>query len=92
MLELPTAEVTTQNVTKDPPPVTVSIRFPIAPAPVSVALAAVPVICPLLVAPDTADVAAQLLATERPQLPTQDVRLLNYIFRNIEVPNFIPRN
>ena len=29
----PTTGVTTQNVTEDPPPVAVSIRFPIAPAP-----------------------------------------------------------
>ena len=82
-LEPPTTVVATQNVTEDPPPVTVSLRFPIAPAPVPVGLAAAPApipppavaAAPALMAPDTADVEApkpQVL--ERPYLPTQDVR------------------
>ena len=67
LLEPPTTVVATQNVTESAPPVTVSIRFPIAPAPVAVGLAAVPAPLPpsalpaaptLLVAPDTADVEA----------------------------------
>ena len=36
LLEPPITVVTTQNVTEDPPPVTVSLCFPIAPAPVPV--------------------------------------------------------
>ena len=43
LLEPPTTVVATQNVTEDPPPVTVSLRFPIAPAPAPVGLAAAPV-------------------------------------------------
>ena len=39
LLEPPTTVVATQNVTEDPPPVTVNIRFPIAPAPVPLGLA-----------------------------------------------------
>ena len=84
LLELPTTVVATQNMTENPPPVTVNFRFPIAPAPVPVGLAAVPAPFPPpalpaarapLVAPGTADVEApepQLL--EGPYLPTQDVR------------------
>ena len=83
LLEPPTTVVATQNVTEESPPVTVSLRFPIAPAPVPVGLAAVPALLPApaaaaspaLVAPDTADVEApepQVLM--RPYLPTQDVR------------------
>ena len=64
LLELPTTVVATQNVTEDPPPVTVSLCFPITPAPAPVGLAAAPAPIPLpavaaaptLVAPDTADV------------------------------------
>ena len=83
LLEPPTTVVATQNVTEDPPPLTVSLRFPIAPAPVPVGLAAVPAPIPLpavaatpaLVAPDTADVEApEPQVLERPYLPTQDVR------------------
>ena len=83
LLEPPTTVVTTQNVTEDPPPVTVSLRLPIAPAPVPVGLAAAPAPIPLpavaaapnLVAPDTADVEApEPQVLERPYLPTQDVR------------------
>ena len=84
LLEPPTTVVATENVTEDPPPVTVNIRFPIAPAPVPVAMAAAPAPIPLptvaaapaLVAPDTADVEApEPQVLERPYLPTQDVRL-----------------
>ena len=70
-------------MTEDPPPVTVSLRFPIAPAPVPVGLAAAtapippPAVAaaPALMAPDTADVEApEPQVLERPYLPTQDVR------------------
>ena len=83
LLEPSTTVVVTQNVTEDPLPVTVSLRFPITPAPVSVGLAAVPAPIPLpavataptLVVPDTADVEApEPQVLERPHLPTQDVR------------------
>ena len=83
LLEPPTTVVATQNVTEDPPPVTVSLRFPIAPAPVPVGLAAAPApipppavaAAPALMAPDTADVEApEPQVLERPYLPTQDVR------------------
>ena len=83
LLETPTTVVATQNVTEDPPPVTVSLRFPIAPAPVPVGLAAAPAPIPLpavaaaptLVAPDIADIEApEPQVLERPYLPTQDVR------------------
>ena len=83
LLEPPTTVVATQNLTEDPPPVTVNFHFPIAPAPVPVGLAAVPAPIPLpavaaapaLVAPDTADVeASEPQVLERPYLPTQDVR------------------
>ena len=47
LLEPPTTVVATQNVTEDPPPVTVSLRFPIASAPVPVGLAAAPAPIPL---------------------------------------------
>ena len=54
-LEPPTTVVATQNVTEDPPPVTFSIRFPIASAPVPVGLSAIPapLPAPALMAPDT---------------------------------------
>ena len=42
LLEPPTIVVATQNVTEDAPPVTVSLHFPIAPAPITVGLAALP--------------------------------------------------
>ena len=66
LLEPSNTVVATQNVTEDPPPVTVNIRFPITPAPVRVRLAAVPAplrapaaaAAPALMAPDTADVEA----------------------------------
>ena len=83
LLEPPTTVVATQNVTEDPPPVTVSLRFPIAPAPVAVGVAAVPTpipppavaTAPALMAPDTADVEApEPQVLERPYFPTQDVR------------------
>ena len=83
LLEPPTTVVATQNVTEDPPPVTVSIRFPIAPAPVPVGLAAAPAPIPLpavagapaLVAPKYADVEApEPQVLERPYLPSQDNR------------------
>ena len=70
-------------MTEDPPPVTVNIRFPIAPAPVPVGLAAAPApipppavtAAPVLVAPDIADVGAhEPQVIERPYIPTQDVR------------------
>ena len=41
LLKHPTTRVTTRTVTENQPPLTVSFRFPIAPAPVSVGLAAV---------------------------------------------------
>ena len=83
LLEPPTTVAATQNLTEDSPPVTVSLRFPIAPAPVpvglSAALAPIPppavAAAPALVAPDTADVEApEPQVFERPHLPTQDVR------------------
>ena len=83
LLEPPTTVVETQNVMEYPPPVTVSLRFPIAPPPLPVGLAAVPARIPLpavaadpaLVAPDTADVeATEPQVLERPYLPFQDVR------------------
>ena len=83
LLGPPTTVVATQNVTEDSPPVTVNIRFPIAPAPVPVGLAAVPAplpaptvaAAPALMAPDTADVEApEPQVLERPYLPTKDVR------------------
>ena len=66
LLEPPTTMVAAQNVTEDPPPVTVSLRFPIATAPVPVGLAAAlaPIppsavaAAPALMAPDTAVVEA----------------------------------
>ena len=83
LLEPLNTVVSTQNVTEGPPPVTVSLRFPIAPAPVPVGLAAAPAPIPLpavaaapaLVAPDTADVEApEPQVLERLYLPTQDVQ------------------
>ena len=82
LLESPTTVFATRNVTEDPPPVTVSIRFPIAPGPVPVGLAAalapipLPAVAaaPALMAPDTADEALEPQVSERPYLPTQDVR------------------
>ena len=83
LLEPPTTVVVTQNVTEDRPPVTVNIRFPIAPAPVQVGLAAAPAPIPppavaaasTLMAPDTADVEVpEPPVLERPYLPIQDVR------------------
>ena len=83
LLEPPTTVVAIQNVTENPPPVTVSIRFPIASAPVPVGLAAAPApihlpavaAAPALMAPDTADVEApEPQVSNRPYLPTQDVR------------------
>ena len=69
-------------MTEDPPPVTVSLRFPIVPAHVPVGLAAAPApihppavaAAPVLMAPDTAGVEApEPQVLERPYLPTQDV-------------------
>ena len=83
LLEPPTTVVATQNVTEDPPPVIVNIRFPIAPAPIPVGLAAVPAPLPApagaaapdLKAPDTADVESpEPQVLERPYLPPQDAR------------------
>ena len=80
-LEPHTTVVATQNVTEDPTPVIVNIRFPVVPVPVPVGLAAVPATlpapavaaAPTLVAPDTADVEAiEPQVSERPYLPTQD--------------------
>ena len=77
--------VATQNVTENPPPVTVSFRFPTAPAPVPVGLAAAPgplhlpaVAADLaLVAPEMADgEVAEPQVPVRPQLPTQDARTI----------------
>ena len=70
-------------MTEDPPPVTVSLRFPIALATVPVRVAAAPTpipppavaAAPALMAPDTADVEApEPQVLERPYLTTQDVR------------------
>ena len=92
LLEPPTTLV-------DPPPVTVNIRFPIAPAPVPFGLAAAPVLLPAptvatvpaLLVPDTADVAAEPQIPQRPTLPTQDIRFTDdNNFQNNELPNFIP--
>ena len=66
LLEPPTTVVGPQNLTEDPPPVTVNLRFAIAPAPVPVGMVAVPApiplpavaAAPILVAPDNADVEA----------------------------------
>ena len=73
--------VATQNVTEDPPPVTVRFRLPIAPAPVPVGLpaASAPFLPPSpLVAPDTADVEApESQLFERPYLPTQKVQIFD---------------
>ena len=84
MLETPTTVVATQNVTENPPPVTVNVRFPIAPTLVPAGLAAVtarfpPAALPAAPAPlmalDTADVETpEPQVLERPYLPTQDVR------------------
>ena len=83
LLEPPTTVFATQNVTEHPSPVTFNIRFPIAPAPIPVGLAAAPApipppavaAAPTLVAPDTADFEApEPQVSERPYLPTQDVR------------------
>ena len=86
LLEPPTTVVATQNVTEGPLRVTFSIRFPVAPAPVPVGLAAVPApfrapavaAAPALMAPDAAGVEApgpQVL--ERPYLPPQDNHFSN---------------
>ena len=87
LLEPPTTGVATQNMTEEPPPVTVNIRFPFAPAPVPVGLAAepdpfpppaLPVAPATLVAPDTADVeVSEPQILERPYLPTQDVQFFD---------------
>ena len=83
LLEPPTTVVATQNVTENPPPVTVNICFPISLAPVPVGLAAVPAslpapvvaAVPVLVAPDTADVEElEPQVLEPPYILTQDVR------------------
>ena len=83
LFEPPSTVVATQKVTEDPPHVTVSLLFTIAPAPVPVRLAAAPAPIPLpavaaapaSVAPDTTDVEApEPQVLERPYLPTQDVR------------------
>ena len=84
LLEPPFTGVATRNLEADPPPVTVSIRFPMARAPVPVRLAAVPAPLPPaalavdpapLVAPDTADVEAlEPQVLERPYLRPQDVQ------------------
>ena len=81
LLKPPNTVVATENMTQDPPPVNVYIRFPIARAPVPVALAAVPVHFPpfaltaALVAPDIADVEApEPKVLEPPYFPTQDVQ------------------
>ena len=82
-LEPPTTGVTTRTVREYPPPVKVSFRLPIAPAPVPVGLAATPALlhlpvlaaAPVLVAPDTTDVeVAEAQVVERPQPPNQDAR------------------
>ena len=87
-------------MTEDPPPVTVSFRFPVASAPIPIRLAAALAPLPLpavaadpdLVAPDTADVeVAEPQLPEGRQLPTQDVRFTNDdILQTDELPYFIP--
>ena len=83
LLEPPTTVVATQNVTEDPPPVTVIIRYPVALASAPVELAAAPAplpapvvaAAPALVAPDTAGVEATGPQGLEPHyLPTKDVR------------------
>ena len=46
LFALSNKKVTTHAVKEDPPPVTVSFRFPIAPAPVAVVPAAAPALLP----------------------------------------------
>ena len=99
-MEPPTTRVTTRIVTEDPPPLTVSFRFPVALARVPVGLAAAPAplpppavaAAPALVAPDTADVeVAEPQVPERPHFPTEDVRFTNDdILHTDELPNFFP--
>ena len=83
LLEPPTTVDATLNVTEDPPPVTVRFRFPIAPAPELVGLAAAPATipppavaaAPALMAPDTADVEApEPQVIEQPYLLPQNAR------------------
>ena len=100
LLEPPIRGVATRTVTEDPPPVTVGIRFPIAPAPIPLGLAAVSALLPApavavasvpLVGSDRADVAAEPQTQERPQILTQDVRFTNDdIFQNDELAIFNP--
>ena len=83
-LKPPSTGVATRTATTHPPPLTVSIRFPISPAPVPVGLAAVPATLPPpglaaarapLVAFDTADVEApEPQVLEWLYLPPQNVR------------------
>ena len=84
LLETFTTGVATRNVTESPPPITVSIRFPIAPAPAADGMAAAP--APLtphampaapahLVAPYTAYVeVAEPIAPAQPHISTQEAR------------------
>ena len=77
LLEPPTTVVATQNVTEDPPPVTVNIRIPITPTAVPTPFVhpALPVAPAPLVAPDTTDnEAPEPQVLERPYLPTQVVQ------------------
>ena len=79
LLEPPTTVVATRIVTEPPPPVTVGVRFPIAPAPVPLGVAAVPAplpaAAPALMASEKADVEApEPLVLERPYLPPQDAQ------------------
>ena len=100
LLEPPIRGVATRTVTEDPPPVTVGIHFPIAPAPIPIGLAAVSALLPApavaaasvpLVASDRADVAAEPQTQKRPQILSQDVRFTNDdIFQNDELAIFNP--
>ena len=98
-LEPPTTGVATRTVTEEPPPVTSSIPFPIAPAPVPVGLAVEPVpltpsavalaTAPLLTR-DTAIVeVTEPPAAEPPQVPMQSARFTNDdILQTDELPKF----
>ena len=99
ILEPPATGATTRTVTKNLPSVIVSFRFPVAPAPVSVGLAAglaplplpVEAADPALVAPDTKDAeVAEPQLPGRPPILTQDVRfLVEDTFQTDALANFI---
>ena len=85
LLDFPTTGVTKRNVVEDPPPVTLSLRFVVAPTPVQV-----------LAAPDTADnQVADPQASERSSLPVLKPKVrftTDYMSQTDEVPKFIRRD